>query len=740
MTKRMLILTMFSFLMVFMIGCNNNSDTHNSIQYEEKKMISYKDEEIMNNDDIRDDVISITIDKGLSNPHMHCSKELIEKMISSINYETYSDESYYYFNYSSSLYDSSIQDYRYIFYVYIKEPCKENLIRSIHLLEKVEGIYCVNVVGTIRANVLPSDPLYFQSGSYNGQYGINNVDALDAWDFTTGSSDIRVGVLDSTISQHDDLIDNMIIEEIQNNIEYNKLLGGNFIGASYYLNPLAMPDVEIGHGTHVAGIIGASSNEIGVVGVNWNITIVPLRVMDDDRIVSTSACELAIDFATSLWNTPYRIHILNLSFGSTTSIDNLLDNISNFPGIVVCSTGNEGSNNDIIYNYPSFYGSSLYSNPLDNIISVGRVDINDQRPTLSNYGENTVDIFAPGEDIISTYPNELCSEGDSNLINPNCHFANGYHFNSGSSMSAPFVTGAIALLMSIIPTLSNQSYIDAIINGADLIEINVPNTNGSGSITQQVRRLNVYKSVAYILKNHVATNVQFPNNDTVIKTYGVLSPTDFFVDNNQFLKLSVNRDGIYSFSSTCSGPIDVSLYDKNMDECNISLSYSNNHCNATFSSYLYTSNGPYYLRVSFDSSNNLTLSTQITPPHMHIYSYTWIDTTKHNVLCSCGINYSDFHIVEEGAFNNGLLARCLLCGGIARFGGIIHRNSDNSIYERLTDNGSFRLPNGVIVLVEKDIMALYRGELVIDGKLIVLNNSFYDYIRDYKDGHNSIYK
>ena len=128
--------------------------------------------------------------------------------------------------------------------------------------------------------------------------------------------------------------------------------------------------------------------------------------------------------------------------------------ISNYPGLVVCSAGNDSRDNDIIPHYPS-----QFTNQLDNVISVGASTELDEIADFSNYGETTVDIFAPGDDILSCFPYARCSSTNCTVAG---HFAYGYHSLKGTSMATPYVTGVAALMLAENPNLTPAAIKDTI--------------------------------------------------------------------------------------------------------------------------------------------------------------------------------------------------------------------------------------------------------------------------------------
>ncbi|MDH5546016.1 MAG: S8 family serine peptidase [Gammaproteobacteria bacterium] len=322
-------------------------------------------------------------------------------------------------------------------------------------------------------NVLPNDPRFAR------QYGLHNtgqnggvadadIDAPEAWDIQTGN-DVVVAVIDTGVDyNHPDLVNNIWTNpgEIPGNNRDDD--GNGFVddvrGWDFALNNNNPMDNH-NHGTHVAGIIAARGNNgIGVAGVNWRARIMPLKFMDNQGIGTTASAIRAIEYAVA-----NGAKVSNNSWGGTNFSQALYDAIqaANSAGhVFVAAAGNDGVNSDTSGYYPSTYN-------LPNIISVGASDQNDQITTFSNFGTRTVDLVAPGMGIVST------------VIRTN---NNGYQFMTGTSMSAPYVTGAISLLYSQNPTLSIAQVRSAILNTVDTKPA-LSNVVGSGG------RLNVFNAV-----------------------------------------------------------------------------------------------------------------------------------------------------------------------------------------------------------------------------------------------------
>lgn len=253
-------------------------------------------------------------------------------------------------------------------------------------------------------HIISNDPLY------NQLWGIQKINAPLAWDYTTGDSSISVGVIDTGIDQnHPDIRENM----------WTTWNGRLIYGWNFADNSSDSMDLD-GHGSHVAGTIGAvGNNRIGITGVCWQVRVAALKFGLD--VASAIA---AIDFANY-----YKISILNASWGGRAYSQALKDAIDQYDGLFVASAGNDGTNNDVDPMYPASYDCK-------NIISVAAVDPYDTLARFSNYGLKTVDIAAPGTNILS-----LDLAGEYSPLN-------------GTSMEAPHVAGAAALLKSSMPNIS----------------------------------------------------------------------------------------------------------------------------------------------------------------------------------------------------------------------------------------------------------------------------------------------
>jgi serine protease len=215
----------------------------------------------------------------------------------------------------------------------------------------------------------------------------------------------------------------------------NDFIGWNFVDNTN--NPLD----QNGHGTHVAGIIGAMGNSgVGISGINWQVSLMDVQFLSSSGTGSISAFISGLNYAIA-----HGAKISNNSWSGAADDPLLYAAIQNAQQngmIFVAAAGNNGTNNDVTPAYPSSFS-------LDNIISVAAVDDNDQLASFSDYGAKSVDIAAPGVNILSTLPN------------------NTYGTLSGTSMATPMVTGVVALVWSEHPSWTYQQVIAQVLDTAD---------------------------------------------------------------------------------------------------------------------------------------------------------------------------------------------------------------------------------------------------------------------------------
>ena len=280
-------------------------------------------------------------------------------------------------------------------------------------------------------------------------WGMSAINAPGAWDVNTGSSGVTVAVVDTGIEYtHPDLAANMAINTAEvpsNGLDDD---GNGFVDDVYgydFINNDANPMDDNFHGTHCAGTIGAvGNNGVGVVGVAWDVKLMPIKVLSGTGSGSIATVAAGINYAVSRG-----VKIVSMSLGTSSYSQTLEDAVKNarqHGTLIVAAAGNSGQNSDL---YPLYPAASTQ----DNVISVAASTQTDGLASFSNFGANSVDIAAPGVNILSTT------------------LSQGYTYASGTSMATPHVAGMAAILASVNSSLSYVDIKAALLRGVDTFSV-----------------------------------------------------------------------------------------------------------------------------------------------------------------------------------------------------------------------------------------------------------------------------
>jgi subtilisin family serine protease len=329
----------------------------------------------------------------------------------------------------------------------------------------------------------------------NGTVGTADVDidAPEAWDITTGSSNVTIGVIDTGIAyDHPDLAANMWRNpgetpndgiDNEGNGLVDDVFGYDFRSGD---NDPMDPD---GHGTHVAGTIGAvGNNNSGVTGVMHKVKLMALKAGDIDNNLPDDAILSAIDYAIKKGARVINASFTRVGSCSQAEYDALRD--ANTAGVMVlAAAGNVGSNNDVNSVFPAGYSvATSCGAALPNVISVAAINQTGAKAGFSNYGASSVQIAAPGVDITST--------------NRTPNATNGYEFLTGTSQATPHVTGVVGLLLSVNPNLPVAQIRNAILNTGDVSS----QLKGLVSTGRRLNAFNALNSIAPTFAVMVAKN------------------------------------------------------------------------------------------------------------------------------------------------------------------------------------------------------------------------------------------
>lgn len=359
---------------------------------------------------------------------------------------------------------------------------------TVERLERSARVLYAEPDRTRVASARPSDPeLDMEWGLDNtGQpvEGVSgtadaDIDAPEAWDLTTGSSAVTVGILDTGVdSLHPDIAPNLWANPGESgggresdgvDNDANGLVDD--VHGWDFVNGDADPADPDGHGTHTAGTVGARGNDgVGVTGVAWTAGLAPLRVVGSGAGTTVSRLIQAYGYARAKG-----FRVVNASLGSGGFTQGEYDAIAAVPNtLFVFAVGNDSVDNDTDPTYPCSYN-------LPNVLCVAGSDADDGLASMSNYGATSVDLAAPGERILSTWPASQCG-----AKTPPC-----WAYSDGTSRSAPLVAGTAALVWARDPGASVATVRSAIIAGVD------PKPGLAGK-TATGGRLNAFRAVSAV--------------------------------------------------------------------------------------------------------------------------------------------------------------------------------------------------------------------------------------------------
>ncbi|MGY8770866.1 MAG: S8 family serine peptidase, partial [Pirellulales bacterium] len=352
-----------------------------------------------------------------------------------------------------------------------------------------------DVVESFEPNALLPNQTVPNDTEFNSLWGLDNtgqsggtidadIDATEAWEITTGTSGNVVAVIDTGIDYtHPDLISSIWVnpgEIAGNGIDDDENGFVDDIHGFDFINNDGDPMDDNSHGTHVAGTIAAAgNNSAGITGVAPETSVMALKFLGANGSGSTSDAIRALNYATMM-KSLYSVNVVatNNSWGGgdySQALYNAIKASGDADILFVAAAGNMGTNNDTAPQYPAGYG-------LDNVISVAATDHNDQLASFSNYGATSVDLAAPGVDILSTVP------------------GGGYASYSGTSMATPHVSGVIALAYAVNNSVSMDQVKKAILGGVDVVDSlqNVVSTDGRLNAVNTLQQLSMVVESASI--------------------------------------------------------------------------------------------------------------------------------------------------------------------------------------------------------------------------------------------------
>lgn len=388
---------------------------------------------------------------------------------------------------------------------------------------------------TFSISATPNDPSFSQQWALQNPNGID-VRATQAWDITKGDGRAVVAVIDTGIDlTHPDLQANLWRSASAFTVSTSSGSLSCAAGTSAYdaISNTCVPAGaanldENGHGTHCAGIIGAvGNNAAGVSGLNWRTSLLAIKALDAQGRGSLSSALRGIDFAIQVKRNGTNVRVINASWGFggvVASLEDAIERARQADILFVAAAGNAAQNNDTVYNSP---GSSTKAN----VISVAATDRNDALASFSNFGATRVHLGAPGVSILSTY------KGGQ------------YGAMSGTSMAAPYVSGAAALLLSAC-SLNTDALRSNLLQNVDAVA-------GLSGRVSTGGRLNVFRALTRCAAPSVSMTAT-PTARTITAgtatTYSLATSTTGGLSGSATLSITGAPAGV-----TVSAPASVSL-------------------------------------------------------------------------------------------------------------------------------------------------------------------------------------
>lgn len=337
------------------------------------------------------------------------------------------------------------------------------------------AVFCLTVPQIAFAKVTPNDTFFGK------EWHLRQIQIEDAWEVTTGSSDIIVAMIDGGVDiKHPDLAPNIWVNDkeipgdgLDNDGDgyRDDIHGWNYITHTGDVSAVRSEDQSVeawSHGTMTASLLGAIGNNArGIAGVAWNVRLMPLVVLDQDGNGGTEDIVLAMRYAVS-----HGAKIINLSlvgYDYDDQLATMIERAHDAGVLIVAATGNnDGSEEGIDLDFMPGYPACMDVGKRNLILGVSGTDTLDQKAPYANYGHDCTDISAPGQAMFAARPSYSHDPHSTST-------APGYIDDiTGTSLSAPLVSGVAALIWSVEPTWTVDQVRDRLLATADSIDSVLP--------------------------------------------------------------------------------------------------------------------------------------------------------------------------------------------------------------------------------------------------------------------------
>lgn len=419
-----------------------------------------------------------------------------------------------------------------------------NLEEAISSLQNSGSVEYAEPDSTLRIALNTNDPLYVLDKQELGkQWYLPKLQVPQAWETSIGNRQVIVAVVDTGIDgRHEDLNSGQVTAGYVNYCQ--AVDPANVSQCLVRVSGELLPGVnsdDNGHGTIVAGIIGATTNNgRGMAGLAWQVSLMPIKVLDADG--SGNASDVAVGIR---WAVDHGADIINMSIGgpglnSQSVLSEAISYAFNNGVLIVAAAGNDAA----------ITGGNLNFNPvspvcLDNgqnmVVGVAALDINDQKARFSNFGSNCIDISAPGT---GTFVDKQTKQGLVSTFydptRPGEHDL--YVYAVGTSMAAPMVTGAAVLMKTVFSSLDVRALRDRLIAAVDDISsVNANTCDGRACSTDIGRgRLNVLKAVQGTVAFGEDVLVKSPQDEVFLLERGIKRSVSSFVLSQRFAGANIS--------------------------------------------------------------------------------------------------------------------------------------------------------------------------------------------------------